>query len=69
MLCGSLLVVGGVAVLLYLLLLQWLAPRSSRVLLGQLARAMLLRLNIVREQLQAVVPTDEEELLLTAGAQ
>jgi hypothetical protein len=60
--------VGGVAVVLYLLLLQWLAPHSSRQLLGQLARAMLLRLNIVREQLQAVVPTDEEELLLMRSA-
>jgi hypothetical protein len=62
------LVVGGMAVVLYLLLLQWLAPRSSRLLFGQVARAMLLRLNIVREQLQAVVPTDEELLLASTAA-
>lgn len=65
---GGLLVVGGAAVVLYLLLLQWLAPRSSRQLLGQLARAVLLRLNIVREQLQAVVPTEEEELTRSSTA-
>eukprot|EP00882_Tetradesmus_deserticola_P012777 GHRQ01013542.1.p1 GENE.GHRQ01013542.1~~GHRQ01013542.1.p1 ORF type:complete len:308 (+),score=122.18 GHRQ01013542.1:142-1065(+) len=57
----SMLVAGVLVAVLYMLLLQWLAPQSSRLLLGQLARATLLRLNVVREQLQAVVTHDEEQ--------